>query len=199
MKYSEKLKDPRWQKKRLEILNRDEFKCRVCNDATSTLHVHHKYYKPDTAPWDYPDITYLALCETCHDKAHEQKVVVDTDTSAPKWLLCSGMGGGFEYYFGCPNCGGENLHQRDKGIYHREEDSKTGLRVLVSSEPRTFINDDCMDCNPSPRRNGLRIDFWCENCDMISELQIIQHKGTEFVSFGPSHIHGKQRQPGNYW
>lgn len=42
--YSEKLKDPRWQKKRLEILNRDEFACRFCGDNKSTLNVHHISY-----------------------------------------------------------------------------------------------------------------------------------------------------------
>lgn len=30
MSYAEQLKDPRWQKKRLEILNRDEWKCTWC-------------------------------------------------------------------------------------------------------------------------------------------------------------------------
>ena len=45
--YYEKLLDPRWQKKRLEILNRDEFKCRSCGDDKSTLHVHHGYYSEE--------------------------------------------------------------------------------------------------------------------------------------------------------
>lgn len=38
--YLEKLKDPRWQKRRLEIFQRDEFTCQVCFDTESTLHVH---------------------------------------------------------------------------------------------------------------------------------------------------------------
>ena len=42
--YAEKFKDPRWQKKRLEILERDDFSCRVCYDASNTLHVHHCFY-----------------------------------------------------------------------------------------------------------------------------------------------------------
>ena len=199
MKYTEKLKNPRWQKKRLEILQRDDYKCRLCNDGDSTLHVHHKYYKRNRDPWEYEDVTYITLCTSCHGKAHEQEVVVDTDTSSPKWMVYSGMGGGFEYYFGCPSCGGENLHQQGKAIYHREtEDSEMGLRVLIS-EQILINNDASMECNPSSRRDGLRIDFMCEHCDMISELQIIQHKGTEFVSFTPSHKDGEQRQPGNNW
>ncbi len=66
MKYSDKLKDPRWQKKRLEILQRDDFSCRKCGDKSSTLHIHHKYYTKDVEPWDYKDDCFITLCETCH-------------------------------------------------------------------------------------------------------------------------------------
>lgn len=44
MKYSEQLKHPKWQKKRLEILKRDKWKCKKCKDDTTTLNVHHKEY-----------------------------------------------------------------------------------------------------------------------------------------------------------
>jgi hypothetical protein len=64
--YSEKLKDPRWQKKRLEILQRDEFTCVKCGDNTSTLHVHHKAYHSGD-PWDTPDAHLVTLCEGCHE------------------------------------------------------------------------------------------------------------------------------------
>ena len=64
--YSELLKDPRWQKKRLEILQRDKFTCRSCNDDLSTLHVHHFYYDNELLPWEYKDDDLITLCETCH-------------------------------------------------------------------------------------------------------------------------------------
>lgn len=66
MTYSEKLKDPRWQKKRLEILNRDEFTCQMCLDKESTLHVHHGYYEKNYNPWDYDSNTLHTVCENCH-------------------------------------------------------------------------------------------------------------------------------------
>jgi hypothetical protein len=65
--YAEKLKDPRWQKKRLEILNRDNFTCLMCGDDKSTLHVHHGYYERGLDPWEYSDDTLATLCEDCHD------------------------------------------------------------------------------------------------------------------------------------
>jgi hypothetical protein len=68
--YSEKLKDPRWQRKRLEVLSRDKFTCQSCGSTTDTLHVHHcHYFKGD--PWNTPDDLLLTLCEECHDHRQE--------------------------------------------------------------------------------------------------------------------------------
>ena len=68
--YSDLLKDPRWQKKRLEILQRDNFKCRSCTDDSNTLHVHHFRYDPDLLPWEYDNEDLITFCETCHEAWH---------------------------------------------------------------------------------------------------------------------------------
>ena len=64
MTYSERLKDPRWQKKRLKILDRDKWTCQKCGDKETTLHVHHLKYNKN--PWDgnYKDL--VTLCKDCH-------------------------------------------------------------------------------------------------------------------------------------
>lgn len=69
MTYAEKLKDPRWQKKRLKIMQRDKFECWYCGDKESTLHVHHEEYIGDN-PWDTPNKHLLTLCEDCHEVEH---------------------------------------------------------------------------------------------------------------------------------
>lgn len=69
MTYAEKLKDPRWQKKRLEILERDNWKCMLCGDKDSTLHVHHLFYYNGQEPWDYDNEALITLCEDCHEEA----------------------------------------------------------------------------------------------------------------------------------
>lgn len=69
--YAEKLKHPLWQRKRLEILNRDGFKCRGCGNGEKTLHVHHLKYTRGRDPWDYPDASLVTLCEVCHETEHE--------------------------------------------------------------------------------------------------------------------------------
>jgi len=69
--YYEKLLDPRWQKKRLEILSRDDFKCLQCGDGSSTLHVHHGYYERGLDPWEYDNDTLHTLCDDCHKTTAE--------------------------------------------------------------------------------------------------------------------------------
>jgi len=64
--YSGLLKDPRWQKLRLKIMERADFACEICKDKEKTLHIHHRYYKSNFKPWDYPDESLLCLCENCH-------------------------------------------------------------------------------------------------------------------------------------
>lgn len=67
MTYQQKLKDPRWQKKRLEILERDNWCCQVCFSEESTLHVHHKKYNKSD-PWDIDNFYLITLCEECHQQ-----------------------------------------------------------------------------------------------------------------------------------
>lgn len=68
--YSESLKHPMWQRKRLEILNRDGFKCMACGATDKTLHVHHLMYVKGREPWNYPNSSLVTLCEDCHEYEH---------------------------------------------------------------------------------------------------------------------------------
>lgn len=68
--YREKLVDPRWQKKRLQILSRDNWACRNCAASDKTLHVHHLHYR-SIEPWEYDDFELVTLCEECHDREPE--------------------------------------------------------------------------------------------------------------------------------
>ena len=64
--YAEKLRDPRWQRRRLEILQLSDFTCAKCDEATKPLHVHHLCYERGKEPWDYEDHLLVPLCEECH-------------------------------------------------------------------------------------------------------------------------------------
>lgn len=64
--YSEQLLSPKWQKKRLEILQRDGFACKLCKDTETTLHIHHIYYTKGAKPWEYENEALDTLCSDCH-------------------------------------------------------------------------------------------------------------------------------------
>lgn len=65
MTYSEKLKEPLWKLKRLEILDRDGHACYSCKSITN-IEVHHFYYVARREPWDYPNDSLVTVCRNCH-------------------------------------------------------------------------------------------------------------------------------------
>jgi hypothetical protein len=72
--YSEKLKSPLWQMKRLEIFQRDNWTCvscsRHCPTLLLTMHVHHIKYLPNLEPWEYDNSFLATYCELCHNTEH---------------------------------------------------------------------------------------------------------------------------------
>lgn len=69
-KYTALLRDPRWQRKRLEIFERDNWSCTKCGEDALELHVHHKEYWPGRLPWEYPNQNFATLCAPCHKSGH---------------------------------------------------------------------------------------------------------------------------------
>ena len=76
--YSEQLKHPNWQRKRLEVLEHYGFRCFCCRSEDKTLHVHHKQYIKGRKAWEYEVENFEALCEDCHEEAHKAKELIDT-------------------------------------------------------------------------------------------------------------------------
>jgi hypothetical protein len=64
--YAEKLLDPKWKAKRVEILERDKYKCQGCGKRDTLLDIHHQYYCSNREPWDYPNWNFVPLCRQCH-------------------------------------------------------------------------------------------------------------------------------------
>lgn len=84
----------------------------------------------------------------------------------------------------CPGCGATFLHHSTIDVYDRSvedgDDSQT-MHVRVA-DGRVEI-DHSNHGNPSDRRDGLRIELWCELCPTRSVLTIAQHKGETHVRF----------------
>ncbi len=64
--YQQLLRDPRWQKKRLQVFARDKWACLDCGATSKELQVHHKWYLAGKRPWEVPMQALVTLCVTCH-------------------------------------------------------------------------------------------------------------------------------------
>jgi len=70
--YYEKLQDPRWQKLRLEAMQKSRFMCSNCFASDQTLNVHHKDYIKGKEPWEYTLHQLSVLCKSCHENYHNK-------------------------------------------------------------------------------------------------------------------------------
>jgi uncharacterized protein YlaI len=122
MTYAEKLKNPKWQKKRLEILNRDNFCCQKCGDAETELRVHHKKYNGN--PWDAADEDLITLCKICHGFFERTTDMFSIDEMEVKRLP----------------------HRKVKTYLVHRKNPATGGIVIYSYEGNDFI--DCIFLNP---------------------------------------------------
>ncbi len=109
--YWQKLQDPRWQKKRLEIMERDQFQCQCCNDSSSPLHVHHFCYFSGFEPWDYGNWNFLTLCESCHKRQSTFDGDYDPINQLCEAIHCEG----FVFHEDCNNLTGAIEEWKDKG------------------------------------------------------------------------------------
>jgi hypothetical protein len=89
----------------------------------------------------------------------------------------------------CPRCDGVYLHHCDVIVYDRGEDDAICRQtsVLPGETIGSSKTPNRGSGNPSSRRHGLRILFWCELCGPGDEttpdlaLCIAQHKGNTHV------------------
>jgi hypothetical protein len=90
----------------------------------------------------------------------------------------------------CPACGGLNLHHEEIKVFCRKEDAAAVTETTVNAL-RSVTETTDGSLNPSARRGGVTIRFWCEDCHARPVLQIAQHKGSSLVSWdlaGPSEL-----------
>ncbi len=80
----------------------------------------------------------------------------------------------------CCRCGERHLHHDEVDIFARSEDAVSGLHVNVQNTQVAI--DTSLNGNPSSRRHGLSILFWCEICHARQVLTVAQHKGQTFVN-----------------
>jgi 5-methylcytosine-specific restriction endonuclease McrA len=151
----------------------------------------------------------LGKVEVFHPRSTMSRHAGSFDVSYEKKRIEIAWEGGFEDVkdtLACPHCSGHNLHHYGFTDYERGEDAKTveivdcgsvlfddkGERHSVygrinchsfTGGALQVFSDLQGDRNPSARRHGIVIKFWCENCSNISLLCIDQHKGISQIGW----------------
>lgn len=86
----------------------------------------------------------------------------------------------------CPSCHEDYsyLHHETVEIFNPvQEDAKDGLHIKVLNEEMHV--DRALNGNPSSRRHGLTISFFCETCPARPVLCLVQHKGCTYIYWEP--------------
>jgi len=84
MTYYEQIKSPLWQRKRLEVLEANDFQCQTCLSVDEELHIHHPLYRRGAMIWEYKVSELQCLCHKCHKEVH----AIDERLKQSMALLC---------------------------------------------------------------------------------------------------------------
>ena len=69
--FSNAYSDPRWQKLRLRVFERDNYTCQFCGNTSIQQHAHHKWYRDGLLAYQYELKELITLCSICHQKTHD--------------------------------------------------------------------------------------------------------------------------------
>lgn len=98
----------------------------------------------------------------------------------------------------CPCCGGGNLHHDRTTAFVRSKEDGGGISVAVDPGKGDIFSSDSGAAdinvrslsateinkqNPSNRRDGIRVNFWCETCSGDMALILAQHKGNTVLAW----------------
>ncbi len=145
-----KYNDPRWQRKRLEVMERDGWACVACLNESSTLNVHHKRYKGEL--WESLDEDLQTLCDVCHSDlgGHPKGGVWYENRLKPYPLHCDDRW--TVHVVGhCPKCS-RTTFIRSRGVYRCASCSSevhrpaTAIGGTVIERPATFADEVPVFC-----------------------------------------------------
>ncbi len=84
----------------------------------------------------------------------------------------------------CPRCGSDTLHHQGVTSFDRAEDASRVVKTTVFAGNVKADPAAANAGNPSSRRDGIVIDFSCEQCGEASlQLTIGQHKGSTEIGW----------------
>ena len=131
-KWSDQYKDPRWQKKRLEILEHDNFTCQLCGSKDRQLHVHHASYLKGNKIWDYDADSLITLCTDCHSRVHEVKDEWD-EYITPSLFTSMRTGNGLNFF---------DVYNIVASVVYNECDLSEDVLTAIANGYRSSVRDE---------------------------------------------------------
>ena len=83
----------------------------------------------------------------------------------------------------CPECESSYLHHTEVTVFSRPIEDGPVTATRVHSNASVHVLPGHWKGNPSSRRDGVAIRFYCENCDLEAQLTIAQHKGETLLAW----------------
>jgi hypothetical protein len=139
--YWEKLRDPRWQRKRLEVMEAAGWVCEECGAKDKTLNVHHKRYLKGRSPWEYEMQDLACLCEVCHEQVTHTRSRIDL-------VLARLAGGDQEVALGLLAAylsSGQSIAQVGATVHVNSYEVALGISYFLRCEPEEILDE--LDAN----------------------------------------------------
>lgn len=165
MNYSDQIKSPKWQKKRLEILELRGFKCEICSDEENQLHVHHRFYIKGRKAWEYDNDVFQVLCHKCHEKEHSKVTKNEFSEYENELIIALRKAKVFDSEVNWLTLLLENYDRYGNGLFNN-------IHSLISGE-----NDSLMETMQEYFRN-----YW-ENIGYVMEINELKNELKEIKNY----------------
>lgn len=117
MAYADDLRHPKWQRKRLEVMQAADWRCSSCSSEDRTLHVHHRRYVKGRKPWEYDNTDLISLCEECHTLFHQvDDRYKDLESSRKQAILQKTLGSNSELVRRGPFAFAKHPHKANESL-----------------------------------------------------------------------------------
>ncbi|NRT12217.1 HNH endonuclease [Flavobacterium sp. 14A] len=147
----------KWHEFSIAIKLRDNNRCLKCDRQESEviLQAHHKVYRPNLEPWDYPYSDCITLCKGCHAREHNLIepeygwVLISVEDLGNKDGICERKGCGaeirYEHLTYHPNWGYKIVGSTCIEYLTIEDQYLSTVTLKLFRNISTFINSSTWD------------------------------------------------------
>jgi hypothetical protein len=196
-------RNEKWYTFSEKVKKRDDFKCLKCerNNHTTILQTHHKAYRPELEPWEYPLSDCITLCKGCHAREHgliepeKGWTLISIDDLGDPWGTCEKKGCGtdirYEHLIYHPQMGYLTVGSTCVDYLTQEDQFLSKAVLKIYKKITDFIDDSTWEKGVT--KNGKKYYFTTHSNHQIRifgdknyfSFQIaLKLKGEKWFEFG---------------